>query len=135
MITKGYNTQFVSPVSAARMFKAGVVDGHNLVPKIMPFIIKEIVVEGDGKAGSTKRVNFTDAFLIQWLGEKYESSNYEMRFEPTTEGGCVCKMVGTFNAYTEEGFTEDDINVGKNGVFGMYKSVEAYLIANPEAYA
>ncbi|KAK1315770.1 hypothetical protein QJS10_CPA05g00313 [Acorus calamus] len=159
MIVKGFKNEFKSPVSAARMFKAGVIDSPNLVPKLIPAIIKEIIIDGDGKAGSTKRTNFTDAinfgyakdhidvldeenFLFKYslleggrLGKKYEAATYEVSFEESDDGGCVCKMAGTFNAYSDEGFNEDDINVGRNGVFGMYKAVEAYLIANPDAYA
>ncbi|KAK1280063.1 hypothetical protein QJS04_geneDACA004511 [Acorus gramineus] len=160
MIIKGFNCEFVSPVSASRMFKAGVVDSQNLSPKIAPAIIKDIVVvEGDGKAGSTIRVNFTkesnfgsvkeridvldeEKFAYKYtlveggrIGEAYESATYEVRFEPRGDDrGCVCRVEGVFNAYSDDGFGEEEIGALRDAVVGKYRAVEAFLIGNPEAY-
>lgn len=48
-------------VPPARMFKALVLESDQLFPKIFPDAIKNIdVVEGDGGAGSIKKITFAE---------------------------------------------------------------------------
>ncbi|XP_068663065.1 major allergen Pru ar 1-like [Aristolochia californica] len=159
MVVKGFSQDFVSPVSASRMFKAGIVDAHNLVPKLIPGVVTGMtILQGDGALGSVKRTDFTDVIPFSYvtdrideqdeekfvykytmleggfLGKKYDAANYEVRFEPTGDGGSVCKMTGRYSAHHDSSFTEEDIEIGKQGLMGMYKAVEAYLRQNPDAY-
>ena len=69
------------------------------------------------------------------LTENLEKITYEVKFEPTSEGGTVSKVTSKY--YTKGDFTlkEEDIKTGKKKVEGMYKAVEAYLLENPDAYA
>ncbi|KAK9136780.1 hypothetical protein Sjap_007374 [Stephania japonica] len=159
MVLKGFNAEFESPVSASRMFKAGIVDAHNLAPKLIPEVVTgTTILEGDGGVGSVKRTDFTELIPFSYvtdrvveqdeekfvykykmlegglLGKMYSDANYEVRFEPTSSGGCVCKMTGQYEAFNETDFKEEEINVGKMGLTGMYKAVEAHLLANPDAY-
>ena len=49
----------------SRIFKALILDGDNLVPKLLPQIIKSIeIVEGDGGAGTIKQMNFAEGKLL-----------------------------------------------------------------------
>ncbi|KAK1318837.1 hypothetical protein QJS10_CPB04g00912 [Acorus calamus] len=161
-LIKGFSHEFESPVQASKMFKAGIVDAHNLVPKLIPAVVTgTTILQGDGGVGSIKRTDFSDVipfnyvtdridvqdeekFIYKYtmiegglLGKKYEAADYEVRFEPKGDGdeGCVCRMSARYHVYDDHDFTDDDIKVGKNGLMGMYKAVEAYLLANPEAYA
>ncbi|TQE00326.1 hypothetical protein C1H46_014053 [Malus baccata] len=53
--------EFTSPVAADRLFKALIIDSHNLIPKLMPQAIKSIeIIHGDGGAGSIKQINFAE---------------------------------------------------------------------------
>lgn len=53
--------EFASPVAAARLFKALILDSHNLIPKLMPQAIKSIeIIHGDGGEGSIKQINFAE---------------------------------------------------------------------------
>ncbi|CAH2080514.1 unnamed protein product [Thlaspi arvense] len=50
-----------SPIPLARAFKALILEGDNLIPKIMPQAFKSIdVIEGDGGAGTIKKINFAE---------------------------------------------------------------------------
>lgn len=52
---------FKTKVTPARMFRALILDSHNLCPKLMFSSIKSIdLVEGNGEAGSIKQMNFTE---------------------------------------------------------------------------
>ncbi|EXC39746.1 Major allergen Mal d 1 [Morus notabilis] len=51
--------EYICLIPPARLFKALVLDSHNLIPKIMPQAVKSIeIIHGDGKvAGSIKQIN------------------------------------------------------------------------------
>ncbi|KAI3456035.1 hypothetical protein Pfo_012699 [Paulownia fortunei] len=135
-----------SPVHPLRIFKASIVDSHNLIPKLMPQAIKSVeIVEGDGGARSIKKINFAEGdnfksvkYRIDELNEeslmykytliegdalidKLEKITYEVKFEQTADGNFMLK--------------EEEVKAGKEKVIGMYKAVEAYLLQNPNAYA
>ncbi|KAF8394615.1 hypothetical protein HHK36_020829 [Tetracentron sinense] len=155
-----YTQEFTTPVAPARMFKALILDSHNLIPKLMPQGIKSIeFVEGDGGVGSIKQTNFpegghfkylkhkTDALDVENLVCKYtliegdvlmdklDSIAYEVKFEASGHGGCVCKMTSEYHTKAGVEIKEEDIKEGKDKAMGMYKVVEAYLVANPDVYA
>ncbi|CAH2080517.1 unnamed protein product [Thlaspi arvense] len=50
-----------SQIPPARAFEGLIIDGDNLIPKIMPQAFKSIeVLEGDRGAGTIKKINFTE---------------------------------------------------------------------------
>ena len=54
-----YDMEITSSIPPARMFKAFVLDGDNLIPKILPQAIKSVeLIEGDGGVGSVKLITF-----------------------------------------------------------------------------
>ena len=56
-----FTQEFTAPIAPSRMFKALILDSHNLIPKIAPQGIKSIeFIEGDGGVGSIKQTNFAD---------------------------------------------------------------------------
>ena len=56
-----YTDEYTSPIAPSRIFKASIVDSHNLIPKLLPQGIKGIdLIQGNGGAGSIKQVNFID---------------------------------------------------------------------------
>ncbi|KAF8017497.1 hypothetical protein BT93_H2618 [Corymbia citriodora subsp. variegata] len=155
-----FNDEFTSPIPAARLFKALIVDSHNLIPKLMPQAIKSIdIVQGDGGAGSVRQINFgegsqfssmknridelnEETFTYKYalieggpLMEKFESIAYEIKFEPTPDGGSKNKMTSTYYTKGDFEIKEEEVKAGKERSLGMYKAVEAYLIQNPDAYA
>ena len=63
-----YETEFSSTIPPARLFKAFVLDGDNLIPKIAPQAIKQVeILEGDGGAGTIKKVIFGEGTLYTFI--------------------------------------------------------------------
>nr|XP_010938338.1 pathogenesis-related protein 1-like isoform X2 [Elaeis guineensis] len=153
-----WTLEIESPAPAARLFKA-VLDWHNLAPKLLPNIVASAVgVQGDGTVGSVRQLNFTSAMpfgyvkerldfvdfdkfefkqsLIEGgdLGKKIESASTQFKFEQTSKGGCVCKVVTTYKPLPGVE-NKDEVAKGKEAVTATIKAAEAYLLANPGAYA
>lgn len=60
--------EFTSLVDAARLFKALIIDSHNLIPKLMPQAIKSIeIIQGEGGAGTIKQINFAEGMELSYL--------------------------------------------------------------------
>jgi len=56
-----FTQEFTTSIAPSRMFKALILDSHNLIPKIAPQGIKSIeFIEGDGGVGSIKQTNFAE---------------------------------------------------------------------------
>lgn len=74
------------------------------------------IIEGDALMGTLEKI-----------------SN-ELKFEVGTDSGCVCKSTSKY--YTKEGveIKEEQIKAGKEKAMGMFKAIEAYLLANPDTY-
>ncbi|XP_030463073.1 major allergen Pru ar 1-like [Syzygium oleosum] len=155
-----FTQEFTAPIAPSRMFKALILDSHNLIPKIAPQGIKSIeFIEGDGGVGSIKQTNFADGGHLKCLKHKIDTLDcdnlvckytliegdvifdkiefvvYEVKFEASSNGGCVCKMSSEYHAKAGVELKEEDIKQGKEKAMGLYKVVEEYLSANPDAYA
>ncbi|KDO37907.1 hypothetical protein CISIN_1g045310mg, partial [Citrus sinensis] len=77
------------------------------------------------------QVNFPYKYSLidgDGLMDKLEIITYEIKFEPTPEGGSRNKTLSTY-------YIKGDISA-KEKALGMYKVLEAHhLLQNPEAYA
>lgn len=81
------------------------------------FVCKYTMIEGDA------------------LADKLESIAYEIKFEPSNDGGCVCKMNSEYHTLGGYEVKEEEIKAGKESAMGIYKVVEAFLLENPNVYA
>ncbi|KAJ0092031.1 hypothetical protein Patl1_24970 [Pistacia atlantica] len=156
---KSITQSFVAQVTPARMFKALILDSHNICPKLMFSSIKSIeYIEGDGEVGSIKQINFTEGSSIGYmkhridmldkenymckytfidsdiLMDRLEYITYEVKFEGHGHGGCVCKITSEFKPKEGVDIKDIDIELGKDRAIGMYEVVEAYLIAHHHDY-
>ncbi|XP_048128478.1 major allergen Pru ar 1-like isoform X1 [Rhodamnia argentea] len=152
--------EFTTLIAPSRMFKALILDSQHLIPKIAPQGIKSIeFIEGDGGVGSIKQINFAEGGHLKYLKhkidaldsdnlvykytlieddvvfDKTESVVYEVKFEASSNGGCVCKMSSEYHTKAGVELKEEDIKQGKEKAMGLYKVVEEYLSANPNVYA
>ncbi|KAG7967246.1 hypothetical protein I3843_08G089900 [Carya illinoinensis] len=154
-----FTQEFTTSIAPAKLFKALILDSHNLVPKLLPQSIKSIeFIEGDGGVGSIKQTNFPEGSHFKYLkhnideldvdnnvckysliegdvlGDKLESISYEVKFEASGSSG-VCKMTSHYHTKGEFVIKEEEIKEGKDKALGLYKVVEEYLLANPDVYA
>ncbi|KAF3432412.1 hypothetical protein FNV43_RR27152 [Rhamnella rubrinervis] len=154
-----YETEITSVIAPARLFKAFILDSHNILPKTVPQVVEKVdIISGNGGPGSVYKVHFaagnpvkylvhqTDAVDSQNLTYSYtvpegdvlrdvlDKYCYDIKFEASQDGGSVVKSKITY--YTKAGveISEDQLRIGEDKVAGLYKAVEAYLVANPDAY-
>ena len=65
MVSGSITEEMVSSVPPARLWKAAILDAHNLLPKLLPEIIASVeIISGDGGVGSVKQFNFTQGQFI-----------------------------------------------------------------------
>ncbi|TQE10637.1 hypothetical protein C1H46_003750 [Malus baccata] len=108
-----YETEFSSAILAPRLFKAFILDGDNLIPKIAPQAIKSTeIVEGDGGVETIKKITFG------------EGSQYGSIIKTTSH----CHTKGSVE------IKEEHVKAGKEKASGLFKLLETYLVANPNAY-
>ncbi|KAB2625168.1 major allergen Pru ar 1-like [Pyrus ussuriensis x Pyrus communis] len=154
-----YETEFTSVIPAPRLFKAFILDGDNLIPKIAPQAIKSTeIIEGDGGVGTIKKVTFgegsqygyvkqringidKDNFTYSYsmiegdtLSDKLEKITYETKLIASPNGGSVIKTTSHYHAKGDVEIKEEHIKAGKEKASGLFKLLEAYLVANPDAY-
>ncbi|XP_034686477.1 major allergen Pru ar 1-like [Vitis riparia] len=154
-----YEMEVTSSIPPAKMFKAFVLDVDNLIPKVLPQAIKCVeIIEGDGGPGTIKKItfgegsqfnyvkhridsldkeNFTYCYTIiegDALMDTLESIYYEVKLVASPDGGSICKNISKYHTKGDIQITEDQIKAGKEKAMGMYKAIEAYLLANPDAY-
>lgn len=67
------------------------------------------------------------------IGVKLESASSHIKFEPASNGGCVCKVVATYKLLPGAA-VDDEIAKAKDSITKIIKTAEAYLLANPDAY-
>lgn len=159
--TKRVTQSFVTQVSPSRMFKALILDSHNICPRLLFSSIKSIeFFEGDGDVGTIKQVNYIEGGEIRYIKHRVDALDkekfmckykfiegdglidsmlefltLEVKFEGYGRGGCVCKVTSDFKAKEGVEIKGIDIELGKYKPLGMYEVVEAHLKANPQLYA
>ncbi|RWR75045.1 major pollen allergen Bet v 1-F/I [Cinnamomum micranthum f. kanehirae] len=161
MVAGSVSNEIKSPIAPGRLWKAMVKDSHNLMPKLLPDIISSIVIlEGDGGVGTIRQSNFSQAIkeYSYWkdrvdavddqkhifkysviegglIGKKVKSTSFELKFDAAADAGSVCKLSGEYETIEDRLPTEEETKEMIGGMIGMFKAVEGYLLANPDAYA
>ncbi|GMH30884.1 hypothetical protein Nepgr_032727 [Nepenthes gracilis] len=145
----------------ARLFKGLCLDSHNLYPKLLPNIIKSVeFIQGDcNTVGSVKKLYFPEGFPYKYGHHRIDEldvANSYVKYT-TTEGdviqgryeyvvhetkivasgtGSVCKFATEFALAPGAALNmEEEIKVAKERTKKVIKTVDEYLIANPQAYA
>ncbi|PSR92552.1 Major allergen Pru ar like [Actinidia chinensis var. chinensis] len=151
-----YDMEIPSSISAEKMFKAFVLDGDTIIPKALPHAITGVqTLEGDGGVGTIKsttfgegsvhksvkhridgldKENFTYSYSIIEGGalDVFESISYHIKIVATPDGGCICKNRSIYTPKCDAQVSEEEIKAGKERASGIFKKVEAYLLANPD---
>ncbi|XP_048129317.1 major allergen Pru ar 1-like [Rhodamnia argentea] len=154
-----YSQEFTSTVAPSRMLMDLVLDSHNVIPKIVPGGIKSVeFTKGDGGVGSIKQTNFGKSAHIKYTKHKigaldvenlyckYTLIESDIKFDEidcivlevkftSANGGCVWKVTSDYHVKEGAELKEDDIKQGKDMAMGLFKTVEEYLVANPDVCA
>ncbi|KAJ6672636.1 hypothetical protein OIU85_013922 [Salix viminalis] len=139
-----FTEEFSSNVEAKRLFTAMVLEGDSLLPRLLPQVVKSIeTIEGNGGPGTVKKLTFAEDSLTHSytaidgviLLDKFESIAYDIKFEATPEGGCKGTFVSKYFPKQGAEIKEEEIKEGKEKAAALYKVVEDYLVANPQACA
>ncbi|TYJ45487.1 hypothetical protein E1A91_A02G059900v1 [Gossypium mustelinum] len=154
-----YESEVITAIPPVKMFKACIPDGDNLIPKILPQAFKSIeYIEGNSEPGSIKKVTFGEGSQFKYMKQKVEAVDkenfvyiysviegdalmnklekitYETKLEASSDGGSVCKTTSKYHTIGDFELTEEGIKVGKEKALGIFKAIEAYLLANPDAH-
>ena len=159
MSSGSWNHEVEAAVPAGRLFKASMLDWHNLGPKVVPDIIAGGSVSGERKVGSIRELKFTSAVPFSHLkerlefvdeekfeikssvleggnlGKEVESASTHFKFESSANGGTIVKVVATYKLLPGVQPSADETAKAKDAVTKHIKAAEAYLLANPTAYA
>ncbi|KAL2469581.1 Bet v 1 domain-containing protein [Abeliophyllum distichum] len=125
----------------------------------MPQAIKSVeILEGDGGVGSVKLITFGEGSQFKSVKHRVdnidkeiltysysivkgdalmgvlESITYHIKIVPNADGKSICKNRSIYNTKGDTQITEEKIKKGKEKAMGMFKAIEAYLQANPDAY-
>ncbi|XP_022760628.1 major allergen Pru av 1-like [Durio zibethinus] len=154
-----YESEVVTTIPPAKMFKACILDGDKLIPKVVPHAFKSVeYIEGNGEPGSIKKVTFGEGSQFNYVKQKIEALDkenfvysysiiegdalmntlekitYETKLESSAAGGSICKTTSKYYTIDDFEIKEEGIKAGKEKASGMFKAIEAYLLANPDAY-
>nr|KJB28352.1 hypothetical protein B456_005G063900 [Gossypium raimondii] len=127
-----YESEVITAIPPAKMFKACILDGDNLILKILPQAFKSIeCIEGNGEPGSIKKVTFGEGDALM---NKLEKITYETKLEAFPDERSVCKTTSKYHTIGDFELKEEGIKAVKEKASGIFKAIEAYLLANPDAY-
>ncbi|XP_078163905.1 pathogenesis-related protein 1-like [Carex rostrata] len=144
-------------IPAPRLFKAAILDGYNLNPKIAADkIVSAVIIEGDGGVGTVRQYNFSPAMPFSYeqrrlefqdvdkcevklsvvggggLGVFFESASHHIKFS-ASDTGSLAKMVLTYTPTPGANSAQYE-NMMKGAFQGVIKGCEVFLLANPDAY-
>ena len=68
------------------------------------------------------------------LGDVVEKISYATKVVAGPDGGSILKNTSTYYTKGDHAITDNQIKVGKEKSIALFKVVEAYLVANPDAY-
>ncbi|KDP27868.1 hypothetical protein JCGZ_18948 [Jatropha curcas] len=150
-----YDMEISSPVPAAELFRAIVVDAETFLPKIFPQVIaSHVTIEGDGGPGTIKQINSSDGKYVkertdaidrekfmyaytaiegEVLANTFEKISYEFSFGASPDGGSICKSSTKYYSISDTEIKKEEIEARKQNALAMFKVIEEYLLENPDA--
>ncbi|OAY56075.1 major allergen Pru ar 1 [Manihot esculenta] len=154
-----FERRITTTIPPAKIFKVLVLEADNAVPTILPQLIESVeILEGDGGPGTIKKTNFaegsefkyirtiveamdkdnmTHCYSViggdQWL-DVLEKITYETKVEASPDGGSIIKTSSKYFPKENYEIIEDQVQAGAEKALVFFKAVEAYLLANPDAF-
>ncbi|MBA0612586.1 hypothetical protein Godav_013170 [Gossypium davidsonii] len=133
-----HESEVITAIPPAKMFKACILDGDNLILKIVPRAFKSVeYIEGNGEPGSIKKVTFGEKSQFNYMKQnvealdkenfvyiysviegdalmnKLEKITYETKLEASPDGGSICKTTCMYYTIGDFELKEEGIKAGK----------------------
>ncbi|KAE8730949.1 Major allergen Pru av 1 [Hibiscus syriacus] len=153
-----HEMEVTTPLPTGRAFKGFVLESDTLFPKVAPYAIKGVeYLEGNGGPGSIRKVTFADGWGFDYLKEKIDDIDqdnlsytytviesdlfknilekicYETKFAAAPNGGTNIKITTKFYSLGDIEIKEEAIKDSLEKRARVFKAVEEYLLANPDA--
>ncbi|KAI4344828.1 hypothetical protein L6164_012015 [Bauhinia variegata] len=150
-----FEEESTSPVAPARLYKALALDADNLIPKINDSVKNVENVSGNGEPGTIKKITIVEGgkeFYVKHQIDGVDKDNFEYNYSiveglplpdscekisietklvAAPNGGSIVKLNVKFFTKGDAQLNEEEVKIGKEKSEGFFKSVEAYLLANP----
>ncbi|XP_021291509.1 major allergen Pru ar 1-like [Herrania umbratica] len=88
-------------------------------------------IDGIDKENFSYRYTVIEGDALMGALEKISNEN---KFEAAYDGGSMCKSSCSYYTIGDIDIKEEEIKAGKEKASVMFKAIEAYLLANPDAY-
>ncbi|OIV91683.1 hypothetical protein TanjilG_26536 [Lupinus angustifolius] len=149
-----FEDEHPSAVAPAKLFKALTKDSDEIIPKVIEQIKSVEIVEGNGGAGTIKKITAShdghtsyvlhkvdaiDEATFQYdysivggtgLDESLEKITFESKLSGGPDGGSIGKIKVKF--HTKGDVLSDAVREeAKTRGTGLFKAVEGYVLANP----
>ncbi|CAI0467156.1 unnamed protein product [Linum tenue] len=134
-----------------------ILEVDTLLPKLLPQVFKSIeTIQGDGGPGSIKKLNFVEGKFVKHKIEsldkesmsmsytviegdpmlaKAEAIAVELKVEAAADGGSKGEHITTVTPKPGVEVKAEEAMAGKGMAMAVLNAVDAYLVANPQAYA
>ncbi|GMN63423.1 hypothetical protein TIFTF001_032495 [Ficus carica] len=151
--------EITSTVSPTRVFKGFLLDADSVIAKVAPHAINQVeILEGNGGPGTIKKVTLGEGSKFKYVKHrvdsvdhdnltygysliegdvllgKLEKISHESKVVASPDGGSTIKTTIHYHTIGDAKIDEEHVKIGKEKASGMFKIVEGYLQANPDAY-
>lgn len=151
-----FEDETTSTVAPATLYKALVKDSDNLTPKVIDAIKSVEIVEGNGGAGTIKKLTFVEdgetkhvlhkvdlvddanlAYNYSIVGgvglpDTIEKISFEAKLSAGPNGGSIAKLNVKYFTKGDVTPSEEELKSGKAKGDGLFKAIEGYCLANPD---
>nr|CAA07327.1 pollen allergen Betv1, isoform at59 [Betula pendula] len=154
-----YETETTSVIPAARLFKAFILEGDTLIPKVAPQAISSVEnIEGNGGPGTIKKITFPEGSPFKYVKERVDEVDHanfkysysmieggalgdtlekicnEIKIVATPDGGCVLKISNKYHTKGNHEVKAEQVKASKEMGETLLRAVESYLLAHSDAY-
>ncbi|XP_016720864.1 major strawberry allergen Fra a 1.05-like [Gossypium hirsutum] len=136
-----YEFEVITVIPPAKMFKACILDGENLIPKAMMSLVasRRLPLNKEASHYMVEKVEALDKDKLVYsysviegsvFINKMEKIAYETKLEPSSAGGSISKISCKYYTIGDFEITEG-LKAGKEKALQILKAVDAYVLANP----
>ncbi|KAK7853419.1 major allergen pru ar 1 [Quercus suber] len=136
-----YENEITSAIPPARLFKAFVLDADNLIPKLapMPLRVLKSLKEMGARNHQEDHLWRSQFKYVKHRIDEIDQANFTYCYSviedcASPDGGSVLKNTSKYHTKGEQEIKEEKVMAGKEKAAGLFKAVEAYLLAHPDAY-